>query len=170
MTRKTRVAVLLAGAAALGAVGVLTSRLAGGEARTEVSAILVHGSLVSAPVLIDRAKVASALHDEVQRVQRYVPRYPKELLTRRPCLTMSAFLPGGRTDRKAADRLRPDRADATWSYYPAVDHEPAVLGNARMSDGHVALLARHGLPTRVARGGAAACRPQSGVAVIDTTD
>jgi|SRR5687768_13643250 len=170
MKRTTRVAVLLAGMAVLGAAGVLTSRLTGGEVRTKVSAILVHGPLVSAPVLIEQAKVASALHDEVLREQRYAPRYPKELLTSRPCLTMSAFLPGVRTGRKAADRLRPDRADATWSYYPAVDHEPAVLGNARMSDAHVAVLARHDIPVRVARDAAASCRPQSGLAVTDTAD
>src|SRR5688500_9768872 len=170
MKRTTRVAVLVAGMAVLGAAGVLTSRLSGGEVRRQVSAILVHGPLVSAPVLIEQAQVASALHDEVLREQRYTPRYPKELLTSRPCLTMSAFLPGGRTDRKAADRLRPDRADATWSYYPAVDHEPAVLGNARMSDAHVALLARHGLPTRITRDLAASCRPQAGLAVTDSTD
>lgn len=148
---------------------MVASRFAGGEPSLEARAIVVHGSLVRAPVLITDPDIASALHDEVGRVQHHTPRYPKELLTRRPCLTMAAFLPDSRTAETPPQQLRPEQADVTWYFYPAVDHEPAVLGRARISPAQLAALSRYGLPARVSRAADAPCPQPTAAAAHDST-
>jgi hypothetical protein len=168
LKRRLGIAVLLTGAAATTGLGMVASRLMG-EPVTEVRALVVHGSLVAAPVLIDDEDVATELHDEITRVQQYAPPYPKELLARRPCLTVAAFLPDSRTANTPAAGLRPEHADASWNFYPAVDHEPAVLGRARISQAQLDVLSRYGLPDRVERDAGAPCPPRNQVTTAQHT-
>jgi hypothetical protein len=157
MKRIFGVVMLVTGAAAITGLGMLASRLAADDHTTEVRALVVHGALVSSPVRITDLELASTLYDEVHRVQQHAPLYPKELLMRRPCLTMVAFLP---KSGSAESGLSPQQGDASWYFYPAVDYEPAVLGRARISRDQLRALSGYGIPARVSRDAGAACAAQ----------
>ena len=157
MQRMVGVVVLLAGTATTTGLGMLAARFAAQEQPEGVRAIIVHGTLVSAPVLIADVEIATALHDEVERTREHEQFYPKQLLMRRPCLVMAAFKPSSPTASVPAEQLRPEQADKRWYYYPAVPDEPAVIGRAPVARAQLDALSRYGIPAEVSRNASAAC-------------
>ena len=161
MQRIFGIVMLVAGTATAAGLGLLASRLAADDDTAEVRALVVHGALVTSPVRITDLELAAALYHEVHSVQQHAPLYPKELLLRRPCLVMAAFLPSSGSAESGSRPLHLQRADARWYFYPAIDYEPAVLGRARISSDHLKALSRYGIPLRVARDAGAPCTAQS---------